>query len=148
MLSEKRPPSVLNSHTHQDNTLYLHERVIPKNENRLNGHNNKYYMELKMISGWNDDGETGGTQIPYNLWPFTLPQHYWNNFKILLIFWLHIPLLSPASLFQPLLPNPAPLQTDDITFMVRGHKQSSSLSTVTQLVSQLDNRRQRRQWEQ
>ena len=80
-----------------------------------------------MTSGWNDDGETGGTQIPYNLWPFTLPQHYWNNFKILLIFWLYIPLLSPASLFQPLLPNPAPLQTDDITFMVRGHKQSSSL---------------------
>lgn len=77
--------------------------------------------------------------------------HYHNIieiiFKNLFIFWLYIPLLSAGSLFQPLLLNPARLQTDDITFMERGHKQSSSLRTVTQTVSQLDSRRRRRQWE-
>ena len=78
--------------------------------------------------------------------------HCHNIIEIILKFYSYFEVIYPHTFagipFPALLPNPAPLQTDDITFMVRGHKQSSSLSTVTQLVSQLDSRRQRRQSEQ
>ena len=58
----------------------------------MNGHNNKYYMELKTISGWNEVGETSGTQIPHNLWPFTLP---YNIIEVILKFYSYFDYISP-----------------------------------------------------